>query len=131
MSTKRDELANPNSCLNKAADDEPIFVLRANDPVAAMIVRQWADLYVIEKREYSTDGTLTHAQLSKAQEARGLANQMDSWLREAKRPAVYRPQRCPTCGSPTPQRHPATQHEGELQPCNDAWHIPFGPVGAS
>jgi hypothetical protein len=79
MSLKRDEIANPESCLNKAADDEPIFVLRANDPVAASIVRAWADEYVEHKREYNTDGCLTHKQLSKAQEARGLANQMDAW----------------------------------------------------
>jgi hypothetical protein len=81
MSLKRDEIANPNSCLNKAADDEPIFVLRANDPVAAAIVRIWAERYVSEKIEHNTDGILTGAQLLKAQEARGLANQMDSWRR--------------------------------------------------
>lgn len=79
MSIKREELANPNGCLNKAADDEPIFVLRANDPVAAAVVRYWASSYVSEKIEASTDGVLTNAQLAKAQEARGLANQMDAW----------------------------------------------------
>ena len=39
---KRDELANPNSCFNKAADDEPIFVLRANDRLAPAAVFEWA-----------------------------------------------------------------------------------------
>lgn len=29
---------------------------------------------------------------------------------------------CPTCGSPDPARHPAMQHEGEVQPCGDSWH---------
>lgn len=84
MSLKRDEIANPNSCLNKAADDEPIFVLRANDPVAASIVRAWAVEYTEEKLDQSTDCVLTNAQLAKAQEARGLANQMDAWRRAAK-----------------------------------------------
>lgn len=79
MSIKREELANPESCLNKAAPEEPIFVLRANDPVAAQVVRYWASCYVDHKREYNTDGILTNKQLSKAQEARGLANEMDSW----------------------------------------------------
>jgi hypothetical protein len=79
MSLKRDEIANPNSCLNKAADDEPIFVLRANDPVAARIVRQWAAEYVEDKIDRSVDGSPTNAQLSKAQEARALANMMDAW----------------------------------------------------
>jgi hypothetical protein len=78
MALKRDELANPTSCLNKAEDGEPIFVLRANDPVASTIVRMWASHYLDDKR--ATDGSLTHAQVSKAQEARGLANQMESWL---------------------------------------------------
>lgn len=79
MSRKIDELLNPNGCFNKAADDEPIFVLRANDPIAARVVRQWATQYLEDKRENSTDGTLTNVQVSKAQEARGLANQMDAW----------------------------------------------------
>ncbi len=39
---KKDELAGP-SCLTKAADDEPIFVLRAQDLSAPFIVRLWAD----------------------------------------------------------------------------------------
>lgn len=79
MSRKIDELNNPDGCLGKAADDEPIFVLRANDPCAPAIVRRWADDYLIYKRENSHDGCLTHAQLSKAQEARGLANEMESY----------------------------------------------------
>ncbi len=44
MSTKQENLTDPNSCLGKAADDEPIFVLRARDPIAAHIVREWAKL---------------------------------------------------------------------------------------
>lgn len=44
MSTKRHNLDDPKSCLNKAADNEPIFVLRANDPVASKVVRIWASL---------------------------------------------------------------------------------------
>lgn len=31
---------------------------------------------------------------------------------------------CPTCGSPDPRRHPATQSEGEVVAlCPDAWHV--------
>jgi hypothetical protein len=40
--TKKEELENPNSCLNKAADDEPVFVIRAQDSLAPVIVRRWA-----------------------------------------------------------------------------------------
>jgi hypothetical protein len=39
---KKDELFHPRSCLNKAAPDEPVFVLRARDPLAAATVRLWA-----------------------------------------------------------------------------------------
>lgn len=42
MAIKRDEVADPNSCLNRAADDEPVFVLRAKDPLAAKLVEDWA-----------------------------------------------------------------------------------------
>ncbi len=38
--------ANPDEfdCYDKAADDEPMFVLRAKDPLAPILVRLWADL---------------------------------------------------------------------------------------
>lgn len=30
--------------------------------------------------------------------------------------------KCPRCGSPSPNLHPAMQCEGEVQPCPHAWH---------
>jgi len=38
---KSHELSDPNSCLNRAAGDEMIFVLRAKDPAAASAIRSW------------------------------------------------------------------------------------------
>lgn len=38
---KSEEIANPYSCLNKAGDDEFVFVLRETDPASAPAVRAW------------------------------------------------------------------------------------------
>lgn len=116
MSLKRDEIANPDSCLNRAADGEPIFVLRANDPIAARVVRMWADEYSMEKTLSSTDGIMTHAQLSKAQEARGTANMMDAWRQVERSVRVEEPKveivqcmcgkrSCPTCNPEDTHRY--------------------------
>ncbi len=35
--------------------------------------------------------------------------------------------KCPTCKSPAPHLHPATQHEGEVFPCHDAYHRQVTP----
>lgn len=31
-------------------------------------------------------------------------------------------ERCPRCNSPSPELHPAVQHEGEVQICPATWH---------
>lgn len=41
---KCNELANPSSCLNKAESNEPLFVLRAKDPLAPQTIRHWATM---------------------------------------------------------------------------------------
>ena len=64
---KKLELATPKSCLNKPAADEPIFVLRAKDALAAMTVRHWATM---AEGEHEAD---------KLDEARKLADAMDDW----------------------------------------------------
>lgn len=64
---KKLELSTPTSCLNKAAPDEPVFVLRAKDALAAMTVRHWITM---------ADGVHEPAKL---EEARKLAEVMESW----------------------------------------------------
>lgn len=64
-----DEINRPGSCLNKAHDDEPIFVIRAKDPVGASTVRQWA----IEAERSGMHGD------DKIADARALAEDMDDW----------------------------------------------------
>ena len=56
------------TCLKKAAEDEPIFVLRAQDKLAPNVVRHWAR----EAHNYGTP-------ITKVNEAFGLANMMESW----------------------------------------------------
>ena len=61
------ELARRDSCLNKAAHDEPVFVLRAKDPHAAQTVRLWA--------------AMSHGAHcgEKIDEAIALADEIDAW----------------------------------------------------
>lgn len=62
--TKRDS-----ECLKKVGEDEPIFVLRAQDRFAPIVVREWARLVENERgRGYP-----------KAVEARLLADKMEAW----------------------------------------------------
>lgn len=68
---KRDELTNPRSCMSKAADDEPVFVLRAQDKHAPAMVRIWAGAAL-------ASGTPQ----AKVNEALDLANAMESWQSE-------------------------------------------------
>jgi len=51
------------------------------------------------------------------------------YLQYRKRAAAPRPTervpvdaRCPRCDSPSPDLHPAVQHEGEVQPCSHPFH---------
>jgi hypothetical protein len=40
---KSEELSNPNSCLNKAKDNEWIFVLLERDPALVATLRKWVE----------------------------------------------------------------------------------------
>lgn len=74
---KHDEFENPGSCLNKAQDDEPIFVLRANDPLAPMVVRLWADA-----------AHVMGISKVKVHEAQMLSLQMEEWFTSKKNSAL-------------------------------------------
>lgn len=65
MATKNDC-----KCLQNAADDEPIFVLRAKDKLAPLVVRTWVHLATAE-------GT-PHGKVAEALEC---AAQMEAWGR--------------------------------------------------
>lgn len=69
---KRQEIENPESCLNRAEIDEPLFIIRAKDKVSASAVRTWAEWAQM---------TGVH-EPEKIQEARAIAEDMENWRRE-------------------------------------------------
>jgi hypothetical protein len=73
---KRDELSDANSCLNRADDREPLFVLRANDENAPAIVTEWCREYVVSKGGWAK---LTPEQQKKYAEAMDIAGHMRIW----------------------------------------------------
>lgn len=70
------ELSTPTSCLNKAAPDEPVFVLRAKDPLAAQAVRHWATMSIGRHED------------KKLQEAIACADKMDAWRKKNEPPVA-------------------------------------------
>lgn len=64
---KQLELSSPSSCLNKAADDEQVFVLRAKDPHAPQAIRHWVSM----SRGFHADEKLTAALV--------IADEMERW----------------------------------------------------
>jgi hypothetical protein len=63
-----EKLADGRGCLGRADDDEPLFILRAQDRLAPTLVRLWASLAILHD-------------CPKALDALALADQMDDWGR--------------------------------------------------
>jgi hypothetical protein len=76
MGTKLQELRN--GCFAAAMDDEPMFVLLARDPSAPAQVRAWAD----EREAAINAGRKPASDMSKVQEARDCADNMERWREE-------------------------------------------------
>lgn len=73
---KEQEILNPNSCLNRALNGEPLFVLRANDETAPDLVTVWAIKYMNSKGGWER---MSAAQQQKFSEALNCAHQMKEW----------------------------------------------------
>jgi hypothetical protein len=74
---EREMAATGKGCLGKAADDEPVFVLRGKDRFAPDIVEAWAN-----KVELATVNMISEAadkSRGKIKEARALAHTMRAW----------------------------------------------------
>lgn len=74
MATRQQNLLDPESCLNRAAPDEPIFVLRGHDVAAAQTVRDWAHRRVVVGKSSDNSPEII--------EAMKLADEMDRWRTE-------------------------------------------------
>lgn len=73
----------PIDCYGDAAPDEPIFVLRANDETAALVVRIWAEIYMASKLQ---GGALDLKTARKYSEARDCATAMEHWRNQRASP---------------------------------------------
>lgn len=78
---KKDELSNPNSCLNRADENEWLFVLRANDPIAPTLVREWALRYREYKYKEKGNDQLNDKESAKFREALDTSLAMMDWRR--------------------------------------------------
>lgn len=72
MATKREEL--DHGCFARAADDEPLFVLRAQDRFAPTIVRLWVE--AVANASLEADNEKMEAKIN---EALRLAKDMERW----------------------------------------------------
>lgn len=68
---KRDELASPHSCLNKARDDEMVFVLLGRDPAAPAAIRAWVqERLLLGKNEVGDQQMIDALRCAKVMEER-------------------------------------------------------------
>src|SRR5262245_595374 len=70
--TKEKELSEPSSCLNRAAPDELIFVLRGHDIAAPAAIRAWCEERILLQKNTRVDPQIA--------EALNLARRMDAIL---------------------------------------------------
>lgn len=59
---KRDEIADPTSCLNKARDNEWLFVLLGRDAAATITVRFWIEERIRLGLNFRTDAKIQDAE---------------------------------------------------------------------
>mgnify|MGYP006273175579 FL=1 len=72
-----------NPVLDNAQDDEPLFVLRAQDLLSPVLVEEWADLVEAhadpDKCSHEGQPCLCQKQKEKVNEARRIARLMRAW----------------------------------------------------
>jgi hypothetical protein len=85
---EREMTAAGKGTLGKAADDEPVFILRAKDRYAPQIVEAWARAVDCDTFNVVSGTENIDATRAKIKEARALAHSMRAWqeLNSCKRP---------------------------------------------
>jgi hypothetical protein len=58
---KQFELNEPNSCLNRAANNEMLFVLRSHDVCAPFAIREWCKERILRGKNQPDDSTIKEA----------------------------------------------------------------------
>src|ERR1051326_8782693 len=81
---KKDEIARPDSCLNKASEDEWLFVLRGKDVAAPAAVRAWIDERILLGKNKPEDEQISEAEawIVCVREAQRNAMPPPEWTRE-------------------------------------------------
>ncbi len=69
---KREEIEQPDSCLNKAEDDERIFVLLARDKAAPVAIRAWCDERIRLGKNKASDPQIEEARDCAARMEKGV-----------------------------------------------------------
>jgi hypothetical protein len=77
MGTKAQEMKD--GCFAKAALDEPLFVLRAQDKSSPGLVRKWAEQFRQHHLKAGTEGFELAKAISKHTEALNVADAMEKW----------------------------------------------------
>ena len=72
--TKANEKVDENSCLNRAYDDEPLFILRAKDPLFCNLINIWIEARV----KYGLNSPYDN----KIQEARNIMQLGSLWRKQ-------------------------------------------------
>jgi hypothetical protein len=71
---KRKEVSDPTSCLNRATDDEPVFVLLGRDVSAPTTIKYWIADRISQGKNVRSDPEIRDAEL--------MADYMEGWRRD-------------------------------------------------
>lgn len=121
---KRLELTDPTSCMSRAADDEPTFVLLGRDLAAPWTIRAWCSARILAGKNAEGDPQIA--------EARACADAMDVYRQrrdddvQASAVEAAAPRRCPRTGAKffATIRHPARGWVPTYGGPHDSYTIP-------